>query len=130
MTLVRRERRVGPDLNTALMLKSLHTLLICSLMPATQGRWTVVKFTMEVEEGGSLPFLDTRVTRKEDGKLDITVYRQQTHTDRYLHFRSHHPTQVKRGTVRCLYDHTRCIGQNLKKEKDHLMIAFMGNAYS
>ena len=33
-----------------------------------------VKFTMEVEEGGSLPFLDTKVTRKADGKLDITVY--------------------------------------------------------
>ena len=32
-----------------------------------------MKFTMEVEEGGSLPFLDTRVTREEDGKLDITV---------------------------------------------------------
>ena len=29
-----------------------------------------IKFTME-EEGGSLPFLDMRVTRKEDGKLEI-----------------------------------------------------------
>ena len=91
-----------------------------------------IKFTMEVEEGGSLPFLDTRVTRKEDGKLDITVYRKQTHTDRYLHFRSHHPTHVKRGTVRCLYNCARCIaqqGQNLKEEEDHLMKAFMGNGY-
>ena len=70
-----------------------------------------ITFTMEVEEGGSLPFLDTRVTRKEDGKLDITVYRKQTHTDSYLHFRSHHPTHVKRGAVRCLYDHARCIAQ-------------------
>ena len=33
--LVRREQRVGPDLNTAPMLKSLHTLLIRSLSPAT-----------------------------------------------------------------------------------------------
>ena len=32
-----------------------------------------IKFTADVEEGGSLPFLDTRVTRKEDGKLDVTV---------------------------------------------------------
>ena len=52
-----------------------------------------IKFNMEVEEGGSLPLLDTKITRKEDGKLDITVYRKQTHTDRYLHFRSHHPTR-------------------------------------
>ena len=45
------------------------------------------------------------------------------HTDRYLHFRSHHPPHLKRGMVRCLYDHARCIvqqGQNLKKEENHL----------
>ena len=28
-------------------------------------------------DGGTLPFLDTKITRKEDGKLDITVYRKQ-----------------------------------------------------
>ena len=33
----------------------------------------IIKFTVEVEEGRSLPFHDTKVTRKEDGKLDITV---------------------------------------------------------
>ena len=32
-----------------------------------------IKFTMELEEDGSIPFLDTRVTRKVEGKLDITV---------------------------------------------------------
>ena len=35
-----------------------------------------------------------------------------------LPFRSHHPTHVKNGTVRCLHDHARCItqqGQNLKE---------------
>ena len=58
-----------------------------------------IKFTMEVEEDGSIPFLDTRVTRKVEGKLDITVYRKPTHTDRYLHFSSHHPTHVKKGLV-------------------------------
>ena len=46
---------------------------------------------MELEEEGSLLFLDTRVTRLANGKLDITVYRKKTQTDRYLHFESHHP---------------------------------------
>ena len=46
----------------------------------------------------SIPFLDTRITRKVDGKLDVTVYRKPTHTDRYLHFKSHHPTHVKKRT--------------------------------
>ena len=62
------------------------------------------------------------------------TYRKQMHMDRYLHFRSHHPTHVKRGTVRCLYDCARCIAQqgqksNLKEEEDHLMKAFVGNGY-
>ena len=68
-----------------------------------------IKLTTELEEGGSIPFLDTRVTRKVDGKLDVTVYRKPTHTDRYLHFSSHHPTHVKKGLVRCLYDRARNI---------------------
>ena len=41
------------------------------------------KFIMELKDGG---FLDMRLIRKEDDKLDITVYRTQTHTDRHLHF--------------------------------------------
>ena len=36
-----------------------------------------IKFTMELEEEGSLPFVDTRVIRLANGKLDITVYRQK-----------------------------------------------------
>ena len=40
--------------------------------------------------------LYTNITKK-DGELDITVYRKQTHTDRYLYY---HLTHVKRGTIR------------------------------
>ena len=75
---------------------------------------------MEVKEGGSLAFLDARVQRGEDGRLDITVYRKPTHTDRYLHFQSHHPTHIKRGLLRCPYDQARCIverGQSLEEEE-------------
>ena len=48
-----------------------------------------IKLTTELEEGGSIPFLDTRVTRKVDVKLDVTVYRKPTHTDRYLYISAH-----------------------------------------
>ena len=61
--------------------------------------------TIEMEEGGSLPFLDTKITKKAGGKLDITLYHKQMHTDKYLYFRPHHPTHVKRGRVRC---HVHC----------------------
>ena len=66
-----------------------------------------IKFTVEQEEDGSLPLLDTLLKRREDGILDVSVYRKSTHTDRYLHFESYHPTHVKRGVVRCLRDRAR-----------------------
>ena len=68
----------------------------------------------------------------KDSKLDIIVYCKLTYMDRFLHLRSRHPTHVKKGTIRCLYDCTRCIaqqGQNLKEEENHLMKAFMRNGY-
>ena len=50
-----------------------------------------IRLTVEVEKDGGLPFLNTRLQRREDGGLDVTVYRKPTHTDRYLVFQSHHP---------------------------------------
>jgi len=49
---------------------------------------------MELEENGSIPFLDILINMKEDGKLGHLVYRKNTHTENYLHASSHHhPTQ-------------------------------------
>ena len=63
-----------------------------------------IRFTVEVEKDGGLAFLDTLLQKREDDGLDVTVYRKHTHTDQYLDFRSHHPSHVKRGLIKCLYD--------------------------
>ncbi|KFD50757.1 hypothetical protein M513_08413 [Trichuris suis] len=51
---------------------------------------TCISFTVEKEEDGRLPFLDALIIREGD-RLKTTVYRKLTHSDRYLHFSSHHP---------------------------------------
>ena len=88
--------------------------------------------TVKQEEDGTLPFLDRLLRRREDGSLDVSVYRKPTHTDRYLHFESHHPTNVKRGVVRCLHDRARRVistQDNLQKEVDHLARVLKQNGY-
>ena len=40
-------------------------------------------------------FLDTLISRCDNGNLDISVYRKSTRTDRYLDFNSHHDKKQK-----------------------------------
>lgn len=68
-----------------------------------------IKFTVQQEAGGKLPFLDALVSRKEDGTQAVSVYRKSTHTDQYLSFKSHHPSHVKKGVARCLIKRARDI---------------------
>ena len=69
--------------------------------------------------------------RREDGSLDVSIYRKPMHMDRYLHFKFHHLTHVKRGVVRCLYDRAKEISMqdNLQKEVDHLARVLKQNGY-
>jgi hypothetical protein len=53
---------------------------------------------MEVEANDSLPFLDVLVM-KRGPKLATKVYRKPTRTGRYQHFKSAHPSHVKREIV-------------------------------
>ena len=90
------------------------------------------QFTMEKEVNGSLSFLDCNLNKKEDTFLEVSIHRKPTHTDRYLNFRSHHPAQVKRGIVKCLFDRARRLisdERNLRKEEDYLEEVFRGNDY-
>ena len=49
-----------------------------------------IRFTVEEEKNSVLPFLDVQLRGKDDGNLDITVYRKSEHIDEHLHFQSHH----------------------------------------
>ena len=58
-----------------------------------------IKFTVERESGGSIPFLDVRVFRDVDGRIFLDWYRKPTSSDRYIHRWSAHPTTYKVNTM-------------------------------
>jgi hypothetical protein len=62
---------------------------------------------VEEENDGSIAFLDTMTTRNPDGTIKTSVYRKATHTDKYLDFNSHHPSQHKRSVARTLLDRAK-----------------------
>ena len=80
-------------------------------------------FTREDEENNSMPFLDAKFTRKEDGSVKSTVYRKKTHADQYLNFASHLPKHQKLGVVRTLMNRCETITSeegDKKEEVEHL----------
>jgi len=82
-----------------------------------------IKFTAEQEQDDQMPFLDTLVVRKADGRVKLLVYRKKTHTDQYLHFSSHHPVQHKLSVVRTLLDRSSQIvteAEDREQEEHHI----------
>ena len=100
-------------------------------IPSFQSTEFIFPFTTELERDGTLPFLDTKLARREDSTLDATVFRKPTHIDRYLHFSFHHPASAKRAAVKSFFDRARNI--TLRKEnlleEEQLTTTFKRNGY-
>ena len=60
-----------------------------------------IQFTKEIEDNGKIPFLDCLVIR-DNNRLQTTVYRRPTHTDRLLDESSYNPSSRKAKTIRTL----------------------------
>ena len=77
-----------------------------------------IKFTMEKEKNGSLPFLDVKITRKEKN-LHTSVYRKNTDSGRYLHFTSNHPETTKKAIAHTLLmrAETHCSTEKEKRKE-------------
>lgn len=90
-----------------------------------------IKFTMELEQEGSLPFLDILVSMKDDGSLERKVYRKNTHTNLYLKSNSHHHTAQKIAVLSKLVHRAKMISdsQHLEDEMDLLKATFFENSY-
>ena len=91
-----------------------------------------IKFTMEKEKNGQLPFLDILIRKKEDGSLGHSIYRKATHTDLYLNNQSHHHPSQKEAVLSTLLHRAKNIPdkESIPNEIKHLKKAFMKNGYS
>ncbi|KFD61049.1 hypothetical protein M514_08438 [Trichuris suis] len=85
---------------------------------------------MEKEVSGKLPFLDSLVIRMPE-RVKTNVYRKPTHSDRYIHFSSHHPRAVMKGVIRGMARRAidLCEPEFLEAELDHIYKTFKENGY-
>ena len=91
-----------------------------------------IQFTYEIEQNNQLPFLDILLNRQDDGSILTSVFRKSTHTDRYLHFDSHHPQSHKQSVVRTLFSRAESLSScpSLKSiEELHVSKALQDNGY-
>ena len=94
-------------------------------------KYETIKFTIEEEKDGCLPFLDLLVSRANN-KVKTTVYRKPTHSNRYLNFKSHHSMQNKKSVIRSLVNRaiTHTSDENdLVNEINHLKHVLIENNY-
>ena len=80
-----------------------------------------IQFTAEnTKADGSLPFLDTLVTVKEDGSFSTSIYRKPTHTNQYLQWDSHHSIANKFSVINSLIHRANNICSNQEQKKEEL----------
>ena len=91
-----------------------------------------IKFTVEQPNvEGAILFLDTLPQPKGEN-ISVSVYRKQTHTDRYLDFNSSHSISAKKAVVKALMDRAENVCSDpdiLVKEVEHLGKVLCYNNY-
>lgn len=63
----------------------------------------VIKFTIETEENGRLPFVDVVVSRTPEGGLETSVYCKSTRLDDIFNYKSKYPNAHKWSCVQTLF---------------------------
>ena len=78
-----------------------------------------IKFTVEKELGGKLPFLDVLISKREDRNFDMTTYLKPTNSGLLTNFLSFTAFPYKIGLIKTLFDRSSKINSNeLLRRKD------------
>lgn len=89
-----------------------------------------LKFTVELEENGKLPFLDVLLLKNQNS-LDFKIYRKPTNNNRFLSYSSGHARQVKIGLIISLTDRifSICSPKFVEEELSFLRKILISNMY-
>ncbi|CAH2088741.1 unnamed protein product [Euphydryas editha] len=90
-----------------------------------------MSFTYEMGKDRSLPFLDVLISVRSDGSFGHSVYRKQTHTDRYLHGSSHHHPRHLASVATTLINraHDLCDDLHIQGELEHVREVLKWNGH-
>ena len=77
-----------------------------------------IQFTIEIETNRQLPFLDLLIQREEDRSISTSVYKEPTHTDRYLDFVFYHPHAHKVGVACILMNQVQSLSSSVLARTD------------
>ena len=86
-----------------------------------------IEFTSETEVSNNISFLDVNVKRNNDGSFDTEVFRKETDTNIYMHWKSFAPKTWKIGTLKGLIRRAHIVCSqpvSLTKEINHLRHVF------
>ena len=90
-----------------------------------------IKFTTDEESNEELAFLDA-LLKRNNGEIFVLMYKKPTHTDKYLHYSSHHQTSCKLSVVSSLFNRAYSIITNkddLHKENARMKQVLKENGY-
>lgn len=90
-----------------------------------------IQFTIERENKGILPFLDISIKRYPN-RLETKIYRKETHTQKYAHWRSNHSKNCKLGILKGLIHRAHLLcdrKEDLLEEIQLLKDVFIANGY-
>ncbi|XP_068755893.1 uncharacterized protein [Montipora capricornis] len=87
-----------------------------------------VKFTMETECNGMLPFLGIQLLNRSP-QIETKVYVKPTNSGLLLHYQSHVDNRYKKGLLRTMLDRTHRLSSSWSDECDRLKTVFLRLKY-
>ena len=80
-----------------------------------------IKFELELEVNGQLPFLDALIIKTNNG-FKFKIYRKPTHVDSYIHYFSNHHASIKKSVFSGMFLRALriCDPEHLNNEIQHI----------